>query len=89
MADTFYICEYPVMISNHQCYIQPIDPAEDEPKKEKKKAKKTKSSEELSKTKPPLSVYSDYEAVMGSEGVQTRSWSMQKPKILMKRGLLW
>ena len=69
---TCYNCEHTVKINNHQCYIQPIDHAEDEPKKKKKKTKKTKDSEEPPKPKPPpLFVYADYEAVTDSEGVQT------------------
>ena len=69
---TCYNCEHTVRINSHQCYIQPIDHAEDEPKKKKKKTKKTKDSEEPPKPKPPpLFVYADYEAVTDSEGVQT------------------
>lgn len=43
---TCYNCGYTV--NSHQCYIQTVDPAEDEPKKQKKKAKKTKGGEESS-----------------------------------------
>ena len=53
---TCYNCEHTVKINSHQCYIQPIDHAEDEPKKKKKKTKKTKDGEEPPKPKsPPLS----------------------------------
>ena len=69
---TCYNCEYTVLINSHKCYIQPINPAEDEPKKKKKKRKKTKDGKEPPKPKPlPLFVYADYEAVTDNEGVQT------------------
>ena len=57
------------MVDSHKCYIQHVDPAEDEPKKKRKK--KAKEGEELSKPiVPTLFVYADYEAVT-DEGFQT------------------
>ena len=68
-------------MAKHRCFIQPIDPEEDEPKIEKVPMSEVGSraivaiDEEDGKAwvekPPPLSVYADHEAVTDAEGVQS------------------
>ncbi|XP_078368297.1 uncharacterized protein LOC144652152, partial [Oculina patagonica] len=70
---TCYYCGFSVMVDSHKCYIQHVDPSEDEPKKKRKK--KAEEDEESSKP-PPLFVYA-------AMVYRHRSWSVQKLKIVM------
>ena len=73
------ICLQQVEQNKHQCFIQPIDPNEDEPQLKKvkeseignRKAYVGQDGSLWVEKSPPLFVYADYEAVTNDSGVQS------------------
>ena len=73
-------CKEQVDQATHQCFIQPVDPGDDEPKLKKVKATEVGARHVVRTDEdgycwverpPPLFVYADYEAMTDASGLQT------------------
>ena len=75
-----HFCEKNVDLASHKCYIQPVDPEDDEPRYKKVPLNAVNGRPVIAldedenmawvEKRGPLFVYADYEATSDAEGVQ-------------------